>query len=150
MQTFQPDYSSLGLFLRIFVPFTPPRYSCARERAHDAEVPSVVSSCRGRQAGGGGGGRQRGRRGNDKHEHGGSWGQLKIAQGRRGEKSDGGTAGRMEREAEARFIFSGFENEMFRSWNRGEVERKKKKEKKKKAFTAECLVPLRQIKQWLF
>lgn len=109
-----------------------------RARAHDAEVPSVVSSgCGGRQTGGGGG-----RRENDKHEHGGSWGQLKIAQGRRGAKSDGETAGATVREAEARFIFSCFENEMFRSRSRGEAERKKeKKRKKKKSFTAECLFP---------
>lgn len=110
-----------------------------RARAHDAEVPSVVSSgCGGRQTGGGGG-----RRESDKHEHGGSWGQLKIARGRRGAKSDGETAGATVREAEARFIFSHFENEMFRSRSRGEAERKKeeKKEKKKKSFTAECLFP---------
>lgn len=31
---------------------------------------------------------------NDKHEHGGSWGQLKIAQ-RRGGESDGESAGKM-------------------------------------------------------
>lgn len=37
------------------------------------------------------------RRENDKHEHGGSWGQLKIAQ-RRGGESDGESAGTMMRE----------------------------------------------------
>lgn len=90
-------------------------------------------------------GGRRGRRGNDKHEHGGSWGQLKIAQGRRGAKSDGGTAGRMVREAEAQFIFSCFENEMFRSWNRGEAERKKNERKKKRFYSrVPCSPPSNQ------
>lgn len=46
------------------------------------------------QTEGSGGGK---RRENDKHEHGGSWGQLKIAQGRGGE-SDEESAGTMMRE----------------------------------------------------
>lgn len=114
-----------------------------RARAHDAEVPSVVvsSGCGGRQTGGGGG-----RRESDKHEHGGSWGQLKIARGRRGAKSDGETAGATVREAEARFIFSRFENEMFRSRSRGEAERKeeKKKEKKNLLQLSACSPPSNQ------
>lgn len=40
----------------------------------------------------------------------------------------------MVRDAEAWFIFSCFENEMFRSWNRGEAEREKKNEWNEKSF----------------
>lgn len=86
------------------------------------------------------GGREGGKRGeNDKHEHGGSWGQPKIAQEggeRRGERWR--VCRRGDEENIGWVIFSRFKNELFCSQNR------------KKCFYSWVHVPFSQIKHGLF
>lgn len=108
---------------------------------HDAEVPSILSGCSGAKQEAAGGGK---RRENDKHEHGGSWGQLKIAQ-RRGGKSDGETTGTTVRETEAGLFLVVLRMKCFAV---GTEERRGKEKKKKLLQLSAC--SLSQIKQWLF
>ena len=78
-----------------------------------------------REQGGRGGGE------NDKHEHGGSWGQLKIAQGRGGE-SEGESAGTMMKRTWAGLFLVVLRMNSFCSQSR---------EGGGEAFTAECMIP---------
>ncbi len=77
---------------------------------------------------------------NDKHEHGGSWGQLKIAQ-RRGGESDGESAGATMRETQAGLFLDVLRMKCFAVGTGG---------KKKKNVYSWVHVPFSQMKQELF